>query len=66
MKIYELYARAGDLARVAMGKDNAHFKRDRRWRAIDDPLAWWCLTEAIVELARDSARPSPKGDSSHV
>lgn len=41
------YIFAGELARIAMGKT-------KRWgqsatdAATDDPLAWWCLTEAIA------------------
>ena len=41
------YKWAGEVARIAMGKN--------KWRgdkptdaASDDPLAWWCLTECIA------------------
>ena len=49
----QLYAKAGDLARLAMGKEKKRFNSDQ------DPLAWWALTEAIVDIAkwcRDSER----------
>lgn len=42
----ERWRRAGNLARIAMGKK-------KQWgdpplcAATEDPLAWWCLTEAI-------------------
>jgi hypothetical protein len=41
------YVWAAELARIAMGKK-------KQWgdvphdAASDDPLAWWCLTEAIA------------------
>ncbi len=55
MKTIELYSHAGDLAKLAMGRDESRVGRRRgepaRWNADDDPLAWWCLTEAIANLA---------------
>lgn len=41
------YRWAMDLARVAMGKEKQWGDKPRD-RAIEDPLAWWCLTEAIA------------------
>jgi hypothetical protein len=42
------YYRAGSLATIAMGKD-VH----GNWIAEEDPLAWWCLTDAIANFARN-------------
>jgi hypothetical protein len=62
MKTVEIYARAGDLAKLAMGRDESRIGRRRgdppHWKADDDPLAWWCLTEAIVNLREGN--PSDK------
>jgi hypothetical protein len=41
------YKWAGELARIAMGKVKV-FGEAPHDAAIDDPLAWWCLTEAIA------------------
>lgn len=47
----ERWARASRLARDAMGKQpRRRGDKDARWNADDDPLAWWCLTEAIFYL----------------
>jgi hypothetical protein len=47
----QLYIRASDLARVAMGMTEARRGQPAEWKACDDPLAWWCLVEAIVAFA---------------
>lgn len=54
----ELYSKAGALARVAMGKTELRRGRGwgrkaQTWIADDDPLAWWCLTEGIVKIAKE-------------
>ena len=49
------WSKAGELARIAMGKVSQPDPLDLR-RSINvdvatlDPLAWWCLTEAIYDL----------------
>ena len=52
----KLYAEAACLADSAMGRERVKYPRDGepryRSRAADDPLAWWCLTEAIVRIAK--------------
>ena len=63
MKKIELYNRAGDLAKIAMGRIKVRSTVDMRrkesvWAAEEDPLAWWCLVECIVQLADNSAKPS--------
>lgn len=40
------YLWAGEVARVAMGKKKWY--GGIRDAAAEDPLAWWCLTEAIA------------------
>ena len=61
VKEVELYARAGELAKIAMGRKLERTTADMRlkdsvWVADEDPLAWWCLVECIVKLAMDSAQ----------
>lgn len=53
-----LYALAGDLARHAMGKTTRREGRrsETVWLADEDPLAWWCLVEAMVALPKRAAR----------
>ena len=41
------YVRAGEVARIAMGKTKSRGEKPRD-NAADDPLAWWCLTELIA------------------
>jgi hypothetical protein len=48
----ELHARAGYLARMAMGYEKRNGLEKRRLKADEDPLAWWCLTETIVDFAK--------------
>jgi hypothetical protein len=39
------------VAQVAMGKETRRRVRGdgpARWNSQDDPLAWWCLTELLV------------------
>jgi hypothetical protein len=43
------WKRAAILARLAMGKSDARRRSPSYWLADEDPLAWWCLTEAIFE-----------------
>ncbi len=39
---------AGANARAAMGKERrVRGDTGDRWRADEDPLAWWCLTELL-------------------
>jgi hypothetical protein len=46
---------ASQIARLAMGTEVIPGVRGRPrkviWKADEDPLAWWCLVEAIVGLA---------------
>lgn len=57
--------RASELAKVAMGKT----ERTRgsfgapRWNADDDPLAHWCLTEAIMNVGRNVGGNSKDGNT---
>ena len=47
----ERWAKAGKIARDAMGRERRVRGDTReRWRADEDPLAWWCLTELIYGL----------------
>ncbi len=58
MRRVDLYCRAQDIAFRSLGTDRT------RWgsgfaithRAIEDPLAAWCLTESIVALAEEWRR----------
>lgn len=43
------YAKAGEIALVAMGRTEIRKNSPSKWKAEDDPLAWWCLTEWIAE-----------------
>lgn len=52
MRDVDLYAKAGEIAYRAMG---THGKDGTR-NADEDPLAWWCLTEWIVSLAKEHKR----------
>lgn len=42
------YLWACELAKVAMGKHKRWGDKKADWIANDDPLAWWCLVEAIM------------------
>jgi hypothetical protein len=44
---------AAEIARIAMGREKVRDGRQLKsvWRADDDPLAWWCLVELIMERA---------------
>jgi len=45
------WAKAAWIARLAMGTDRiGPGRRHTVWRADEDPLAWWCLTELIHDL----------------
>jgi hypothetical protein len=54
----QLYAKASQIAHLALGKERGPVGRGnaRRWISDEDPLAWWNLTECIVALARASAQ----------
>ncbi len=52
------YIRAGELARIAMGKVKYWGNPTKIDAATEDPLAWWCLTEAIVGIS--ARRPKKK------
>jgi len=41
------WQRAARLARLAMGKSGGARGHPPAWHADLDPLAWWCLTDAI-------------------
>ena len=45
------WRKAATLARLAMGQEQSRGVRGSPshlfWRADEDPLAWWCLTECI-------------------
>jgi len=63
----ELYAKAGELARIAMGREKWGRGRGthRYWVADEDPLAWWELTECIASIAmwfRDPKRKPHNGN----
>ena len=44
------WRRAGSLARATMG--TRRFGREIVFCADMDPLAWWCLTEAIMDIGK--------------
>jgi hypothetical protein len=46
-QVIRRYKWASELARLAMGKKKQWGDKPRDI-ATDDPLAWWCLTEAIA------------------
>jgi hypothetical protein len=51
----KLYQSAMADAKIIMGKDHHRGRGERgpiSWRADDDPLAWWCLTELLVSYAQ--------------
>jgi hypothetical protein len=54
---YFLHARAGEIAKMAMGRtENPGRGKRKSWRAEEDPLAWWCLVELLVLFAKDPYR----------
>lgn len=60
MATNETYGRASVLAFHAMGfeRNGRRGRASRKvYRADEDPLAWWCLTEAIVALSRPHHAP---------
>jgi len=56
----EVYGRASQIITIAMGTRTMGQGRGvtRIWVADEDPLAWWCGVEAVVNLKR---RPPEKG-----
>jgi len=50
----QIYATAGRIIQIAMGKEKVSRGRGRKsvtnWKADEDPLAYWCGVEAIVSL----------------
>jgi hypothetical protein len=50
----QIYAAAGRIIQIAMGKEKVSRGRGRKsiinWKADEDPLAYWCGVEAIVSL----------------
>lgn len=61
-KEYKLWADASRLAVAAMGEDVHQdlrgSPRHATKRANEDPLAYWCLVEAIVGLAKRYRGPT--------
>ena len=53
------WKRAGRLSRLAMGKTKGTRNHPPEWKADLDPLAWWCLTEAIYDIRSSSASQHP-------
>lgn len=54
------WADAAEIAYVAMGYEMAPAgarRRHRVSRAEQDPLAWWCLTELIMQRAQQPRYP---------
>lgn len=50
MKEIDAWNKAARIAHIAMGKERGGRKKDRRWIAEIDPLAWVCLTELIMTM----------------
>ncbi len=50
----KLYHNAMTDAKIIMGKDRRRSgeRGELPWKADDDPLAWWCLTELLVSYAQ--------------
>ncbi|MES5044508.1 hypothetical protein ABVB72_04445 [Rhizobium nepotum] len=52
----QIYAEAGRIIQIAMGREKVSRGRGRKaapsWRANEDPLGYWCGVEAIVDLVR--------------
>jgi hypothetical protein len=46
-KMVKRYLWAAELAKIAMGRREKRWGGE--WAAVEDPLAWWCLTEGIAE-----------------
>ena len=50
----EVYVKAGEIARIAMGTDVIPGVRGKPrevvFRADNDPLAWWCLVELLINF----------------
>lgn len=55
----QIYAEAGIIIDIAMGKEKASFGRGRKARVMkraeNDPLGYWCGVEAIVSLVKRAA-----------
>lgn len=52
------WRRASEIAYVAMGRLERGPGRASpayRWKADEDPLAWWVLTELIMDFAKRGA-----------
>lgn len=50
----QMWREAAGHALIAMGREEKRAGRrsgERRWKADDDPLAHWCLTELFVAFA---------------
>lgn len=55
----EMFIEAGDIAFYAMGRiprgpGRRSAGETDGWKAHEDPLAWWLLTESIVAFAKRS------------
>lgn len=54
MTTEQIYSEAGRIIQIAMGKEKVSRGRGRKavvsWRAEEDPLAYWCGVQAIVDL----------------
>lgn len=47
------WVQAGEIARMLMGKRKGPGRNSYEyWIADEDPLAWWCATELIMNFAR--------------
>lgn len=58
----QIYAEAGAIIDIAMGKEKVSFGRGRKShvmkKAENDPLGYWCGVEAIVSLVRRASLES--------
>jgi len=58
----QIYAEAGIIIDIAMGKEKVSFGRGRKSRVVkraeNDPLGYWCGVEAVVALVQRAALAS--------
>ena len=60
METLRLYAEAGRIIDIAMGREERTGRHKGERRSVADPLAYWCGVFAIVDLVRKP--PSTAGE----
>jgi hypothetical protein len=54
----QIYAEAGRIIQIAMGKEKVKRRRVTVWRANEDPLGYWSGVQSIVALVQRAAMPT--------